>query len=137
MGRRPKIEFPRVVYGPAGATARINSEDERPDGFFNTPQQAHYEHVDDHAKAAAAVAAADRREAARKVLDDEGVKYAPNTKTTTLETRVTELAGKKAAMRAELDAHDVAYDEGLNFAGLLELTEKLAAHLASQGASSQ
>ena len=130
-------EFPRVVYGPKGKTLTIRSEDERPDGYFNTVEEAELGHglQDDRAAAEEAAKAAADREQAKAALDAEGVKHSPNAHTATLQKRVEEVASEKDEFKAFLDEHDVEYAADLNHAGLAELAEKLNAHLKEQEAA--
>lgn len=92
-------EFPKMVYGPDGSHAIINSEDERPDGYVDTPGGP-------SAEADAALAAAkDDAEAKEKALrrqyreflDAHNVKYAKNLSTPKLADLVSQLEAHLAA----------------------------------------
>lgn len=98
-------EFPRVVYGPGGATKVINSEDERPDGFVNDPTLA--DEVDDVAQAEKEAEAA--KEAAKAAEEEE-----------------------KATIREYLDRHKVDYHPNLGLEKLRNLSDQLTEHLAKQ-----
>ena len=88
--------------------------------------------VDDHAKAMEAVEATKRRDAAKELLNAEGVPYAANARTETLEKSAAAAVDEKSSMRAYLDEHKVSYDVDLNHAGLVELSDKLKEHLKQQ-----
>jgi hypothetical protein len=74
-------EFPRVVYGPAGETKLIESEDERPEGWKNSPKDFTAEAAAqdaENAKKAADLAADNEKAAIKAFLDEHDVEYHPN-----------------------------------------------------------
>lgn len=98
-------EFPRVVYGPDGATTIINSEEERPDGYVNHPDDIGAKPVAKKATRASKKADA----AAKEAAEDE-----------------------RQLLVAFLDEHDVDFDTSADIATLRSLADELKAHIAAQ-----
>lgn len=86
-------EFPRVVYGPNGVGKVIDSEDERPDGWTNTPgeQAADAKDAKEDADKAAEDAGKALREELKAFLDEHGVDYAKNLSTPKLQDLADQL----------------------------------------------
>ena len=105
-------EFPKVVYGPDGAWESIDREEERPDGFYDSPEElesalasdAKSSTVDAKAKAAEA-------KAAEKALRDGYVEF--------------------------LERHAVAFDKRISTDRLADLATQLQAHLDAQEAAQE
>ena len=86
-------EFPKMVYGPAGEQTIIATEDGRPDGFLDHPDE-----FNDIAAAAVEQAEADAKRAAdderatlRAFLDEHKVEYSVNLGTVRLRALADQL----------------------------------------------
>lgn len=102
--------FPKCVYGESlEDVVIIQTEEERPEGYLD------YD----------AFMVKDDPEAAERAAAEKAAKAA--------EERAAAEAEYRASITTYLDAHDVAYDEGIDIVGLEELKVALDAHLASQG----
>lgn len=101
-------EFPRVVYGSGGATAIINSEDERPDGYVNDP---------------AGPSGDDSGSKTRKTAGRKSARRAKGT---------SEEATERAMIINFLDEHDVVYPSDGSIEQLRVLSDELSEYLAAQ-----
>lgn len=101
-------EFPRTVYGPDGASKTINSEDERPDGWVNSPKELVEGAKDAAVKASKAAKAADTRlrNGYMKLLDEHKVVYDKDLGTDKLGALVEKLQAHLASKQSNPQGGD-------------------------------
>lgn len=99
-------EFPRVVYGPDDESLEIQSEDERPDGWVNSPGEVptSSKRAADAATKKAERAAAKLRAGYISLLEEHKVQFDKDLDTEKLEELVKALEAHLAKQEAEAKA---------------------------------